>query len=181
MRFRVLRPFAVSAPLLRFWRCDSGVNAIEFAFVVPFIVTLLLATTQIAVVFIAQAYLGYVSEAAMRIVLTNQAGSMKQSDFKTAVCNKIVTLFNCGNLVVDLEPAPTSVSNMSSALPKFDSAGNLIKTTNYSVAPAPAKMMLVVMYQWPIVGGPLGFSLGNMGNGTLLMSSTQVFQIEPSS
>jgi hypothetical protein len=35
------------------------------------------------------------------------------------------------------------------------------------------------MYQWPVFGGPLGLNFATLGNGTLLMVSTQVFQIEP--
>ena len=42
-------------------------------------------------------------------------------------------------------------------------------------------MMLVVMYQWPVIGMPsMGFNFSNMGNGTFLLVSTQVFQVEPS-
>jgi hypothetical protein len=40
-------------------------------------------------------------------------------------------------------------------------------------------MLLVVMYPWPVYGGPLGLNFSNMGNGTMLMTSTQVFRIEP--
>ena len=67
---------AAKSLIARFWRCDSGVNAIEFAFVVPMIIAILLATAQIAVIFIAQSYLEAVAEQAMRIVLTNQANTL---------------------------------------------------------------------------------------------------------
>jgi len=177
---RVLPLLSVSL-LRRFWRSNSGVNAIEFAFVVPFVVAILLATIQISVVFIAQAYLATISESAMRVVLTNQAGGMTRNDFKNAVCAKVSTLFDCNSLIIDLEPAPTSAAAMAAAMPQFDASGNLKNATSYTLAGAPAKMLLVVMYQWPVVGGPLGFNLGNMGNGTLLLVSTQVFQIEPTS
>ena len=40
-------------------------------------------------------------------------------------------------------------------------------------------MLLVVMYPWPVYGGPLGLNFANMGNGKMLMTSTQVFRIEP--
>jgi hypothetical protein len=64
-------------------------------------------------------------------------------------------------------------------LPAFDNNGNLTNATTFSVSPAPTKMMLVVMYQWPVFGGPLSFNLANLGNGTHLLISTQVFQVEP--
>jgi hypothetical protein len=35
-----------------------------------------------------------------------------------------------------------------------------------------------VMYQWPVVVGPLGLAFSDLANGTLLLTSTQVFQNE---
>jgi Flp pilus assembly protein TadG len=165
--------------LARFWRCDKGVNAIEFAFVVPIIIAILLATAQIGVIFIAQAYLNEVAEAGMRTVLTNQANNLTKSQFATAICGNVAALFNCNNLIVALQQAPTTAAAMSTAMPQFDTNGNLTQQTTYNVAPAPAQMLLVVMYQWPVIGGPLGLKFGGLGNGAYLLVSTQVFMIEP--
>jgi hypothetical protein len=35
------------------------------------------------------------------------------------------------------------------------------------------------MYQWPLVLGPLGFTLANLSNGNRLLASTAVFKNEP--
>ena len=51
--------------------------------------------------------------------------------------------------------------------------------TTFTVVPAPNKMLLIVMYQWPVISGPLGMMFGGLGNGDFLLVSTQVFQIEP--
>ena len=69
---------------------------------------------------------------------------------------------------------------MTSAMPQFDSTGKLVNPTNFTLTPN-TTMMLIVMYQWPVIGGPLGMKLSTsgMGNGTFLLVSTQVFQIEP--
>jgi hypothetical protein len=40
-------------------------------------------------------------------------------------------------------------------------------------------MLLVVIYPWPVYGGPLGLNFANLGSGEMLMTSTQVFRIEP--
>lgn len=40
-------------------------------------------------------------------------------------------------------------------------------------------MVVQVMYQWPIVLGPLGFNLSNLSNGNRLLVSTAVFKNEP--
>jgi len=174
--------FLASRParaLARFWRCDKGVNAIEFAFVVPLVIAILLATLQVGVIFIAQAYLNEVSETGARTVLTNQANGLTQAQFRSAICANVTALFNCSNMIVQLTQAPTNAANMLTAMPQFDASGNLIQPTTYNIFAAPTKMLLIVMYQWPVIGGPLGLNFGSLGNGTYLLVSTQVFQIEP--
>lgn len=163
----------------RFLRCERGTPAIEFLAVAPIIIALLLAALQVALIFLAKAYLETAAEAAARFIMTNQANSMTQAQFNTQVCNEIGALFNCANLIVEVEPAPASASLMSSAMPTFNASGQLTNPTSFSISPAPANMMLIVMYQWPVFGGPLGLNFASLGNGTVLMTSTQVFQIEP--
>jgi Flp pilus assembly protein TadG len=164
----------------RFARCERGVTAIEFAFVSPILIAIVLATAQVAVIFIAQSYMETISEAGMRIVLTNQANTLTQAQFQNAICAKITALFSCSNMIIDVETAPSNATNMTSAMPQFDKTGKLVNPTNFTLTPG-ATMMLVVMYQWPVVGGPLGmnFSTAGIGNGTFLLVSTQIFQIEP--
>ena len=78
---------------------------------------------------------------------------------------------------------PAGTTNLSALLPTFDSNGNVVGTPTVDVgANAGAggtDMLLVVMYPWPVYGGPLGLNFSNMGSGKMLMTSTQVFRIEP--
>ncbi len=179
MQFRRRNIFLSAArEFVRFRRSQRGTAAIEFVAIAPIYIAVLLAGLQIAVIFIAQAYLETVAEEGARLVLTNQANSYTQAQFQTAICGKVSALFNCSNIIVALQAAPSTASAIPAAMPKFDTTGNLIGTTNYAVSAAPSKMMLVVLYQWPVIGAPLGFSIGNLGNGSYLMVSTQVFQIE---
>jgi len=54
-------------------------------------------------------------------------------------------------------------------------------TNQWSYSPGnPGDIVVVqVMYQWPVVLGPLGFNLSNVGNGNRLLVSTAVFKNEP--
>jgi len=180
--FRLRRlAVALSDCRTRFWRCESGSPALEFAMVSPIIIALLFCMVQVAIIFLAQRYLEAASEAGARLVLTNQVNGMTQTQFQTAICSEMTALFTCGKLIVDLEQAPSNAASMSGAMPQFNANGTLKNPTNFSIAPPPAKMMLIVMYQWPVFGGPLGltFADASLGNGTMLMVSTQIFQIEP--
>jgi hypothetical protein len=116
-------------------------------------------------------------------VLTNQVSTLTASQFQTEVCNQLTTLFNCSQVVVELEPLPPGTSNLTALLPQFNASGLLQGTPAVDVGAAAGTpgtdMLLVVMYPWPVFAGPLGLSFASLGAGQMLMSSTQVFRIEP--
>lgn len=172
-----------------FARRQDGGPASEFALVAPFFIVMMLATVQVGVIYLANAYLETAAEDAARMVLTNNAvvtttsGStttttpMTAAQFQTAVCNNITALFNCSNIMISLAPA-TSTTSISTAAPTFNANGTLASTLPYTL-PIPGQIaVLQVLYQWPVVGLPLGFNFANLGNGTYLMMSTQVFMVE---
>jgi Flp pilus assembly protein TadG len=164
-------------------RDEAGSPAVEFALVFPIFIGVVLATLQAGSIFLAKAYFESGAETAARIVLTNQTSTLTAAQFQTEICNQLTTLFNCGQLTVELEPMPAGTTNVSTLLPTFDSNGNLVGTppvdVGASAAGAGTDMLLVVMYPWPVYGGPLGLNFSTLGNGKLLMTSTQVFRTEP--
>jgi Flp pilus assembly protein TadG len=162
---------------------ERGSPAVEFALVYPIFIAVVLATLQATSIFLVKAFFETAAEEAARIVLTNQTESLTVAQFQTQVCNQLTALFTCSEVVVELEPLPGGTTNLSSLLPQFNASGNLVNTPTVDVgANAGASgtdMLLVVMYPWPVYGGPLGLNFANLGNGKMLMSSTQVFRIEP--
>jgi Flp pilus assembly protein TadG len=158
-------------------RRDGG-PAHEFALVAPIFIVLTFGTAQVAIIYLANAYLETAAEDAARMVLTNQTGSMTAAQFQTALCANLTTLFTCSNVMVGLTTA-SSTTSISTAAPTFNSNGTLQNTMPYS-QPSPGQIaVLQVLYQWPVIGLPLGWNFGNLGNGTYLMMSTQVFVVEP--
>jgi hypothetical protein len=85
-------------------------------------------------------------------------------------------------VTVELEPLPAGTTNLTSLLPQFNASGTLIGTT-----PVRRRRERRLVgnrhaargYPWPVYGGPLGLNFANLGNGKMLMTSTQVFRIEP--
>jgi hypothetical protein len=142
-----------------------------------------LATLQAASVFLVKAFFESAAEEAARVVLTNQTQTLSAAQFQTEVCNQLTALFTCAQVTVELEPLPAGTTNLASMLPTFDSKGNLVGTPAVDVGAnagsSGTDMLLVVMYPWPVYGGPLGLNFANLGNGKMLMTSTQVFRIEP--
>jgi Flp pilus assembly protein TadG len=163
---------------------ESGSPAVEFALVFPIFIGVVLATLQAGTIFLAKAFFESSAEEAARVVLTNQTGSLTAAQFKTEICNELTALFNCGDVVIELEPLPAGTANLKALLPTFDSNGNVVGTPTVDVGANAAvsctDMLLVMMYPWPVHGGPLGLNFANMGNGKMLMTSTQIFRTEPS-
>src|SRR5277367_6409106 len=164
---------------------ETASPAVEFALVFPIFIGIVLATLQAASIFLVKAFFESAAEEAARVVLTNQTEALTVAQFQTEVCNQLTALFNCAQVTVELEPLPAGTTNLTSMLPQFNSSGVVVSTRPIDVgagAGAGASgtdMLLVVMYPWPVYGGPLGLNFANLGNGKMLMTSTQVFRIEP--
>ena len=149
----------------------------------PLVVAVVLATLQAAAIFLVEAFFESAAEAAARVVLTNQTSSLTAAQFQNEVCSQLTALFHCSQVIVELEPLPAGTTNLSALLPQFNANGQLQGAPTVDVGASAASpgtdMLLVVMYPWPVYGGPLGLNFANLGNGQMLMTSTQVFRTEP--
>jgi len=183
---------ARSAMRLRFSpalsRCTKGAAAVEFALVgVPFI-ALLVAIFQATLVFFAGRVLDEITEEASRYIMTGQAqtGGVTQSGFATYLCTGsntsalVSALFNCSNFMINIQNY-ANFASASTTTPTltFNGSGNVSNTWTYNTGNPGDIVVVQVMYQWPIVLGPLGFNLSNLSNGNRLMVSTAVFKNEP--
>jgi Flp pilus assembly protein TadG len=166
-----------------FLMSEEGATAVEFALVATPFVALLVAIIQTMIVFFAQRVLDEVVSEASRTVQTGQAqtSSLTQTQFTSWVCQKTVILFTCGNFMVNVQNYG-AFSSASTATPtlSFDSGGNVTNTWNYQLGNPGDIVVVQVMYQWPLVLGPLGFTLANLSNGNRLLISSNVFKREPS-
>lgn len=178
-RFRSSKHFAV---------CQKGATALEFALVAAPFLALLVALFETALVFFAGRVLDEVTEEASRYILTGQAqqANMTQSQFANYVCTSADTatlvsaLFNCNNLMVNVQNY-TDFASASTAAPSltFNTNGAVTNTWNFSPGSPGSIVVVQLMYQWPIILGPLGFNLSNLSNGNRLLVSTAVFKSEP--
>jgi Flp pilus assembly protein TadG len=178
-RFRSSKHFAL---------CRRGAAALEFALVAAPFLALLVALFETALVFFAGRVLDEVTEEASRYILTGQAqeANMTQSQFQTYLCTSTNTaalvsaLFNCNNLMINVENYGDFAS-ASTATPTltYNANGTVSNTWTYSPGNAGNIVVVQVMYQWPIVLGPLAFNLSNLANGDRLLVSTAVFKNEP--
>jgi Flp pilus assembly protein TadG len=182
----LLRSVAVCAKPLRPFRrlvCnDSGATAIEFSLAAAPFLALLAALFQTGIVFLAGRELDEAVAQSGRYIMTGQAQNtgMSQSQFSSLICQNIYALFNCNNLMINVQTY-ASFSAASTAAPTLSYNAQGQVTNSWSFNPGGPGDIVVVQatYQWPLVLGPLGFNLSNLGNGDRLLMSTAVFQNEP--
>jgi Flp pilus assembly protein TadG len=178
IRLRSSRHFAL---------CRKGATAVEFALVAAPFLALLIAMFETALVFFAGRVLDEVTEEASRYILTGQAqqSNMTQAQFLTYVCTGsntaalVSALFNCNNLMVNIQNYSDFASANTACQTLTFNNGAVSNTWNYSPGTPGSIVVVQVMYQWPIVLGPLAFNLSNLSNGNRLLCSTAVFKTEP--
>jgi Flp pilus assembly protein TadG len=171
-----------------FARSQDGATAVEFALVAAPFFGLLVALFQTALVFFASRVLDEVTEEASRYILTGQAqqGNVTQSGFTTYLCtgantaSLVSALFKCANIMVNVQTY-ASFGSSSCASPTLNYNGQGAVTNSWSYNPGGPNDIVVVevMYQWPVMLGPLGFNLSNLSNGDRLLMSCAVFKNEP--
>jgi len=157
--------------------------AVEFALIALPFLALVFAALQTAIILMVEEELETAVEQSGRLVLTGQVtsttgqtNSKTQAQFTAQVCSYLVALFNCNNLMVNMQTA-SSFSTASTAAPSYQTLQN--NTWSYQTGTVGQVVVLQVMYEWPIFGGLLGYNLDNLPNGTRLLMATSVFQNEP--
>ncbi|MFI4933057.1 MAG: TadE/TadG family type IV pilus assembly protein [Caulobacterales bacterium] len=161
---------------------DKGATAVEFALLMAPLFALILASLQLAIIFFTGQTLQTVAIASGRELMTGtvqKAGDTK-AQFKTIVCNNAPSIFQCGNLMVDVQSAGAYSSiNTSPLTVTYNGAGAVTNTWSYSPGGPGDIVIMRVMYNWPIVGGPFAVGLANQANGSHLLVATTVFKNEP--
>jgi Flp pilus assembly protein TadG len=188
----VTQKFARSATRLRssraFVRCHKGAAAVEFALVAAPFIALLVGILQTVIVFFAQRVLDEVTEETSRYIMTGQAqnGGITQAGFQNYLCTGsntaalVSTLFTCSKIMINVQnTADFSSANTTTPTLTYNANGTVSNTWSYSAGNPGDTVVVQVMYQWPVILGPLSFNLGNLSNGDRLLISTAVFKNEP--
>ena len=167
----------------RFLAACEGVSAVEFALIAPVFLATLIAIFEVAIFLFAQQYLQTAATEAGRQFMTGQvqgSGQTEQQMITNVICPQIQTLFNCSSVMVNVQSFSSfGTANASTPTLTFDARGQV--TNNWSYNPGnPGDVMVVqLIYQWPIVSGPFGYVLSNLGNGKTEIVGVAAFRVEP--
>lgn len=171
--------------LRRFRRNRRGSAAVEFAFVAPIFFVMLFAIIETSLVFFAAQVLETGTQDSARLMLTHQAqdANMSQAQFKQDLCNRVVVLFSCDGIYVDVKTY--AEGSAVSITDPIDGAGNFVTNFTYQTAPAGSANTVIVraFYQWPLIVTGLGYNIANIGrnssNSKRLLAATAAFRVEP--
>jgi Flp pilus assembly protein TadG len=178
---RIRRP---AKALSRFCSARRGTTAVEFALIAPAFIAMIIAIFQVTTFLFAQQVLQNAAVAAGRLIMTGQVqnGSVTQSQFATDVCPSVQALFTCANLMVNVQSyADFSAASSGTGEPTltYNSNGTVSNTWTYDPGTPGQVMVVQLIYQWPIIGGPFGYVLNNIGNGYTEMMGVTAFRVEP--
>jgi Flp pilus assembly protein TadG len=173
--------------IARFCRASRGASAVEFALIAPPLLATTIAIFETATYLFAQQTLQNAAENGSRIFLTGQAqnSGMTQSQFASAVCPMVTPLFNCSSLMIDVQSYSSFAgANTSDPTLTYNGQGQVTNSWSYNPGGCVTDItsnivVLRLIYQWPVIGGPLGFTLANLGNGSSQMMGVSVFRVEP--
>ena len=175
--FRLLTKEAI-----RFARTEQATTAVEFALIAPPFLATLIAIFQVAVFLFAQQVLQNAAVEAGRLFMTGQAqnNNTTQTQFATDVCPMVQAVFTCSLLMVNVQDYSDFASASASAPTlTFNAQGQVTNTWSYDPGTPGEVMVVQLIYQWPIVSGPFGYVLPNLGNGHVEMMGVSAFRVEP--
>jgi Flp pilus assembly protein TadG len=166
----------------RFCVARRGTTAVEFALIAPAFIALLLAVIQTTIFLFAQQVLQNAAVESGRLFMTGSAqnGGLTQAQFLNDICPMVQAMFTCSKVMVNVQ-ASSSAGGVSPSEPTltYNTDGSVANSWNYTAGTQGQIMVVQLIYQWPIVGMPIGNVLSSLGNGTTEMMGVTAFRVEP--
>jgi Flp pilus assembly protein TadG len=159
---------------------QEGASAVEFALIAPAFVALMIAIFQVAVFLFAQQALQNAASEAGRTLMTGQAASDTQAQFKTHICNNYLptVIFKCSSLAVFVQSGASATTTLPAL---YDGNGQLLTSFPYSPGQPGDTVVVQLAYPLPVMMAPLGFLISspNMPRGTAEIMGVTAFRVEP--
>ena len=169
----------------QFARASEGATAVEFAIIAPAFLATLIAVLQTCVFMFAQAVLQNAAVEAGRYFLTGQAqnNNCTATQIINGGCGTLAgvcpaAMFNCNNMYLVVDNY-SSFSGASTSPPSMYNGTTPITSYDYNPGTPGDIMVVQLIYAWPVIGGPLGFTLANLPNGSAEMVGVSAFRVEP--
>ncbi|MGC1358227.1 MAG: TadE/TadG family type IV pilus assembly protein [Xanthobacteraceae bacterium] len=171
--------------VFRFARASEATTAVEFALIAPAFLATLIAVFQTCIFLFAQTVLQNAANQAGRYFLTGQAqnAGCTATQIINGGCGTLAgvcpaAMFSCGNMYLVVQNY-SSFASANTSSPSMYSGTTPVTTYAYDPGTPGDIMVVQLIYAWPVIGGPLGFTLANLPNGSAEMVGVSVFRVEP--
>ena len=181
---------ALKHHLIRIRKNNDGSAAVEFSLVAAPFIFLLFAMVEVGISMFAAQALETGTQDVGRLVMTGQsqnsakpktnngvtetqeqANTRVAGEFKTALCNKVSSLFSCAQILVDVR------SFSSATTVTLPSPTNCQLANKFEMGGPDDIVVVRVFYQWPTFATALNFA--NCPDAKRLLISTAAFRNEP--
>jgi Flp pilus assembly protein TadG len=194
-RMRLAKP--INQPR-NFWRDESAVTVIEFAFIGPLFFFMLFSVLETGAVLFTEYVLQTSVQGAARIVRTGQAQEQKMTAalFKSKICELVGNTMDCNGKVTVYMRAENNFTTLAANTPSYltigpgsdpanpDSIGNPAPAPSMYKCGTPSQAVaLIATYDWDFLVIPswsVKHFMGNRNSGkTRRMSAFAIFKNEP--
>ncbi|MEJ5978173.1 TadE/TadG family type IV pilus assembly protein [Novosphingobium sp. PS1R-30] len=161
-------------------RDTKGTSVLEFAFIAPMLMAMLVSILQTALLYLAQDGLETAAEASGRLLMTGQSqqASWNAATFKNETCKALPPYLKCDGLMIDVQTV-NSYSGATMTPPTLTyNNGNVSNSFTFSPGTGGAIVVVRLMYLWPVMPAPQGFSLANEPGSKRRLMATSVLKSE---
>lgn len=172
------------APLLRFWRDEGGVTAIEFAILAPPFFAMIAMIMEASLLFLSAQILDGAVHEATRLIRTGQVQEAKLtlSKFEDMICGRLFGMFgDCHALQIRVTPIDSFKSIDMGAPLDLNCKVTCPWTMDeaFDTGKGSSIMLVRVYYKWPVILRYPSILPNLLDDGTVLMGSVDVFRNEP--
>jgi Flp pilus assembly protein TadG len=170
---------------VQFKSSDSGMPAIEFAFVAPVFFLLLFVMIESGIMFFVEYTIQASVNEAARTVRTGQAqaGGYTAAIFKSKICKTVNILVDCNAGLNVYVASEANFATLKANLPTFDKVGPKVdgtpNTPSFSCGGPEKTTAVVATYDWTISASFAMSHMVNFGTNKRRLVGFAMFQNEP--
>lgn len=161
-------------------RDERGVTAVEFGLLALPFFALMGATLETGVVMLASNIFESAVHDSSRLIRTGQAQNLGygSAEFKSEICDRGFGLFDCTKIKVSVRTL-IDFGSAATVTPVDVDTGAWTFTENFQAGGAREVVIAEAYYKWDTILDVMGFNLGSLSDGTLLMGTARVWRNEP--
>ncbi len=166
----------------RFKNNEEGATAVEFAIIGGPFFLLIFAIIETSLLFFANQYLETIVDDIARLYRTGQIANIStKADLKTEICNRVVALFDCNKIVIQVDTSPkfSSLPPPPTVSGNVDGSGNYAPTERFPSEICPSEVLqFTASYEWPIYANYSAPLVSKGLNDNALINVTSVIRTE---